>query len=731
MSTSMNASAQVHKILENLGVHPRGIQREAIESGLLEGQSVLVCSPTGSGKTLVGEMALLRAISDGQRGLYIVPLRALAMQIYNVLKERYSPRNINIGLSTGDFHTDGSNLQQFDVLVTTYERADSLLRHKTDWLRELGTVVIDEIQSIADSGRGARLESVIIRLKRTVEDLQIVALSATIGMPDQLADWLGCSLIESTDRPIPLLCSVVTRSNRDSAVQQYSMTTVQRNGQVLIFQRTRREAESEAKRLAEHVGKQLTSEERSYLQSELSSVEHWGVNLPTDLRGLLHNGIAYHHAGLALQSRRLIENFFRSGRIRVICATTTLSSGMDLPARTVIIANPRSPLDYRKILPPNQIHQMLGRAGRPGLDHKGFGIIITDSKGQSNEVKNRCFHVGLDAATGREILHPKYEALYSKMSDSESLQEQLLVALDMMSESRLEDIENGFFGDSYLVHQAIRNTGSPMRLIHLGDIDAMSSLEQHALSDTIRAARGGVLGSVQIREVSESVIGGLVVQRGGENATCRFSSKSLRSGVVEGPMCSCGKPLSPQGVICPHLVSLGMAAVNENKTYADYVIPLSLDEMSPSGTLTRMELIEGSEDGKVRPTKLGRLVSRLYLRIRTARELLAMIPLISDTTGLISLLRHAVAIESNQNLDEKFDLMIAMAASTRLQSEEMAEQLGLPVGDLLALLDRSRWLLYAISAIAKEGRIAYVEKQAGHLWEEIDSRFEGESNGSN
>jgi len=731
MSTSLDMSEQVHKLLEHTGLQPRGIQREAIENGLLEGQSILVCSPTGSGKTLIGEMALLRAISAGDRGLYIVPLRALAAQVYDILKSRYASKNINIGLSTGDYQADDSELEDYDILITTYERADSLLRHKSSWMKELGTIVVDEIQSLSDSHRGARLESVIIRLKRLVENLQIVALSATIGMPDQLADWLECKLVESIARPIPLLCSVVSRPNRDEAVRQYAMTTVQRNGQVIVFQRTRRDAEAEAKKLAPYVGKQMTSEERSQLQAELESVAHWDANLPKDLKVLLHDGIAYHHAGLGLHARRLVEELFKQGRIRAICATTTLASGMDLPARTVIIANPRSPLDYRTILPANQIHQMLGRAGRPGLDTKGFGIIIADSRGQADEIKNRCFYVQEDESTGRETLEPKYEGLSSKIGEAESLQEQLLVAIDMLNQAPLDDIENGYFGESFLIHQAVRDSGSPMRVIHLAEIDAQSALERHSLSDTIRAARGGVLGTVQLREVNDSVIGGLVSHRSGDNATCRFSSRSLRSGAVEGPMCSCGRPIDTQGVLCPHLVSLGMVAAREQKVYSDYVIPLSLGESSPSGVLTRLRFIEGSEEGRVKPTKLGRLICRLYLRIKTSRELLAMLPFVEDSSSLISTLRHLVSIESRQSLDEKFDFLIAMAASTRIHPDEMAEQLGMPVGDLLSLLDRSRWLLYAIGTIAREGNLSYVAGLAQSLWEEIDSRFEGDIDGSN
>ncbi|MFW9953804.1 MAG: DEAD/DEAH box helicase [Candidatus Thorarchaeota archaeon] len=731
MTSYMDISARVHKILDHIGLQPRGIQRDAVDKGLLEGQSILISSPTGSGKTLIGEMALLRSISAGKRGLYIVPLRALASQIYEVLKSRYEPKNIRVGLSTGDCFSESEDLSEYDILVTTYERTDSLLRHRVKWIEEIGTIVIDEVQSISEPVRGARLESVIIRLRKIVENLQIVALSATIGMPEQLSEWLGCELIESSERPIPLICSVVPKVHRDEAVQLYTMTTVQKNGQVIVFQRTRREAEAEAKRLAPHVGKQLTSNERAFLQSELSSVEHWGVALPKDLREVLHEGIAYHHAGLGISARRLIEGLFRQGQIRVICATTTLSSGMNLPARSVIIANPRSPVDYKELLSSNQIHQMLGRAGRPGLDAKGFGIIVADNKGQAIEIKQRCFYTHHDESTGREILEPRYEILRSALSDSESVQEQLLVALDLLGEASLQDIEDGFLADTFLIHQAVRNSGSPMRLVHLGDIDAISVLEKHSLSDSLRAARAGVLGTVRIREAHDSVIGGIVTQKGGDNATCRFSSRSQRSGAIEGPMCSCGRPLDENGVLCSHLVILGIAAITEHKIYADHVIPLSLSESSPSGVLRRLAFIEGADGGKVRVTRLGRLVSRLYLRIRTARELLAMIPFVDDTTTLLSLLRHLVSIEGNLALDEQFDFMVAMAATTRIHTQDMAEQLGLPIGDLLSLLEKARWLLSAIAAIAREGNLSFVAGQAQSLWEELDTRFAGDDDGNN
>jgi len=196
-------------------------------------------------------------------------------------------------------------------------------------------------------------------------------------------------------------------------------------------------------------------------------------------------------------------------------------------------------------------------------------------------------------------------------------------------------------------------------------------------------------------------------------------------------MCSCGRPIDRSGILCPHLVALGMKASNETPDYANYVIPLSLGDTSPSGTLIRLRLIEGSENDKVKITRLGRLISRLYLQIDTAREMLAIIPFVTDTKQLLSLLRHLVSLEGNQSLDESFDLMIGIVASTRLSLDEIAEQVDMSIGDIMSLLDRSRWMLYAITAVGREGNMSYVTEQAQRLREEIDSRFTGVENGSN
>ena len=165
MTVVADVTSQVNKLLIQAGMRPRGIQSEAMNKGLLEGKSIMVSSPTGSGKTLVGEMAVLRAVTCSRKGLFLVPLRALAVQIFRTMRERYEHLGISIGLSTGDFQNSGDDLAEYDVIVTTYERADSLLRSRCSWLYEVGTVVIDEVQTLSETSRGARLESFIIRIK--------------------------------------------------------------------------------------------------------------------------------------------------------------------------------------------------------------------------------------------------------------------------------------------------------------------------------------------------------------------------------------------------------------------------------------------------------------------------------------------------------------------------------------------------------------------------------------
>ncbi len=725
MSAVVSVPDNVTRILEEVGVTPRGIQIQAIDAGLLHGESILVTSPTGSGKTLIGEMGLLRAVLAGRRGLYLVPLRALAHQVARSLKDRYDGRAVRIGVTTGDLHLSGEEMAGFDVVVTTYERADSLLRHQASWLSEIGTVVIDEIQTMSEGRRGARLESVILRIKRMIGDVQLISLSATVDQPQELASWLDAKLVASTERPVPLVYKMFTTSNRHLTVRTATMAVVQSEGQVIVFHRTRREAEAEAERLSVHVGRQLGTSERDLLDRELDSFSQRETTLSGQLRKLLHHGVAFHHAGIPSGPRCLVEDLFRRGLIRVVCATTTLASGMHLPARTVVLASTRSPENHRALLSANSVHQMLGRAGRPGYDSAGFGVVLVGSRGESDVAKKLYFHVS--GEDGREKLSPRYDSVSSALGSSDHLTEQALVLLDLLGEATPEEIEDALL-DSYYVHSGARRSRSPMRLLIVESVSAETAIERHGLSDTIRAGREGVLGKAGIRESSQEVIGGIVSGFQGGHFTCRFSARLNTNGTIEGASCSCGSPIE-EGILCVHLVALGLQAVRDPQasSLADYVIPLALDEHAPLGTLTRLGLVEAGREKPYQISRLGRLVTRLYLSISTARELLACIPFTDDPVGLMSLLRHLLAIESDLRLDESFDQFIGAVATTTTPVREVAESCGIPLGDAFGLLDRSRWMLHAISVLSEHGGLERLKDISGSLLNAVNSRLERRS----
>jgi hypothetical protein len=328
-----------------------------------------------------------------------------------------------------------------------------------------------------------------------------------------------------------------------------------------------------------------------------------------------------------------------------------------------------------------------------------------------------------DPVSGKETLSAKYDRINSTLNHPDTLAEQLLVALDMMSSASIEDIENGVLGESFLVFCAIRDSKAPMRVLQLGEITTTTVLELHALPETIQTARKDLLGKTSLREKNETVIGGIVTSLDGGTYTCRFSVRLSPLSIVEGPMCSCGMPITDNGILCHHLVTLGMAAARDLGNMADYVIPLSLSETSPLGLLLRLALVEGDKDGKLKPTRLGRAVSRLYLRIPTVRETLAMLPTTEDVKSLLWLLRHIVSIETGMALDEGFDNLISYLVTTNIAIHELAQQFELSIGDVYGLLDTSKWLLQAISVFSDLGGLSKVTELSRGLREALDKRL--------
>ncbi|MFH1682794.1 MAG: DEAD/DEAH box helicase [Candidatus Woesearchaeota archaeon] len=184
--------------LENLNP----VQEKALQAGLLEQTSQLICSPTASGKTLIATMAIVNNIDKG-KAIYIVPLKALANEKYKEYSSLFHDTKYKVAIATGEIDSDSPYLSSYDVLILTSEKLDSLIRHKAPWLAEVKTVIIDEIHLLNDPSRGPTLE-IIITLLKTIIKPQLIGLSATIGNPQELADWLEAKLVVDTWRPVKL-----------------------------------------------------------------------------------------------------------------------------------------------------------------------------------------------------------------------------------------------------------------------------------------------------------------------------------------------------------------------------------------------------------------------------------------------------------------------------------------------------------------------------------------------
>ena len=197
--------AEVYNILKKDDITElRPCQAKALKKGLLEGKNLLVCTPTASGKTLVAELAAIKSIAEGKgKAIYIVPLKALANEQYKDFKKRYGGI-AKIALSIGDLDSADPYLAEYDLIIATSEKMDSLIRHHAPWLSSIAAVIIDEVHLMNDPGRGPTVEILITILRQLLKKVQIIALSATIGNPEELAEWLDANLVIDSWRPVEL-----------------------------------------------------------------------------------------------------------------------------------------------------------------------------------------------------------------------------------------------------------------------------------------------------------------------------------------------------------------------------------------------------------------------------------------------------------------------------------------------------------------------------------------------
>jgi len=383
-------------------------QADAIRAGALEGKNIVLASPTASGKTLVAELAIIKSIVErGGKALYLTPLRALASEKYEDFQkyrdvEKAPGRKVRVGITSGDYDSSDIYLANFDIIISTNEKADSLLRHRSPWIADISIVVADEIHLLTEADRGPTLEVVLTRLLKLNSEIQVVALSATIRNASEIGEWLNANQITTEWRPVPLREGVhhdgqiqfkdgssrFIRRTDTNPIFDTAIDVIREGGQVLIFAETRRSAVEMGRKASALLRRQLIKPERRGLENIAQRILSTGerTRLGEALAEQVLNGVAFHHAGLAGGHRRIIEEAFKTGRLKILSATPTLAAGVNLPARTVIISSyERYEAGYgRYPIPVLEYKQFCGRAGRPKYDKFGEAILIARTEDEQD-----------------------------------------------------------------------------------------------------------------------------------------------------------------------------------------------------------------------------------------------------------------------------------------------------------------------------------------------------------
>jgi replicative superfamily II helicase len=387
------------------------LQLKAVnEFGVLSGKPLLVVAPTSSGKTMIGELAAIQAVTGGKKAVFLLPYRALVNEKFEEFSQRYSPAGMRIARCSGDA-TDGVApvlSGRYDLGFFTYEMFLNLALGSPRMLNQLGLVVLDEGQFITDPHRGITVElifSLLLRARQRGIEPQLVILSAVIGNLNSFDRWLNMPLLVSRERPVPLIEGVLDRRGMFQYVDvDGSMKTEALLPAHRIVQRREKASSQDvivplAQQLVTQGEKLLVFRNKrgttqgcaKYLSKSLrlSSAAAVLDNLPThdltgasqDLRECLAGGTAFHNTNLLRAEREAVEKEFRnaSGGIHALVATTTLAAGINTPASTVILAENEFVGEDGRQFTVAEYKNMAGRAGRLGFNEIGKAIILAET----------------------------------------------------------------------------------------------------------------------------------------------------------------------------------------------------------------------------------------------------------------------------------------------------------------------------------------------------------------
>lgn len=380
------------------------LQAAAVRDGLFEPGNLLIQAPTSAGKTFIGEMAAIQAGLKRKQVIYLAPLKALAEEKFEEFRRKYDAYGLKTIISTRDHRDFDADLESgnFSIAVVVYEKLAQLLVRRPERMSEISLVIADELEILSDPERGALVELLLTRVLQSGS--RLIGLSAVIGGAEKLAGWMQARLIKYERRPVELRYGVLYEGkfsyrtyNEDTdgseelapgeggtvgeVLQQNIALLAGRGESCLVFVK----AKHESRRWAEVLASQLELPAASEAIEELRALE--STRSRTSLLNTLGVGVAFHNADLAPEERRIVEEAYRNGEVRVLVSTSTLAVGLNLPAQNVFISAEKWRYDMNLDIPwktpilRGEYENMGGRAGRYGTGVPfGRSILIATTQ---------------------------------------------------------------------------------------------------------------------------------------------------------------------------------------------------------------------------------------------------------------------------------------------------------------------------------------------------------------